>query len=107
MKHERQSIQAQSLKHGSPEFIQLRHKLLDFMWKGEKYVTKIGTICPLLKKGKPMQCVNYRGTKLPNATCKVSSTIIYARLFCYAGNAICKYRSGYHSGKITVDQIFT
>ena len=50
-----------------------------------------GTHCiiyPLLKKGDPMQCENYWGVTLLNATYKVFSKVIYARLLHYAENII-------------------
>jgi hypothetical protein len=52
----------------------------------------IGIICPLLMKGDPMQCADYRGMTLLNTTYKVFSKIVYARLLHYAQNIISNYQ---------------
>jgi sorting nexin-29 len=77
------------------------------IWYGKKKKIlnewRIGIICPLLKKGDPMQCANYRGITLLNTTYKVFSKIVYARLLHYAENIIGKYQSGLSIGKSTIN----
>ena len=64
---------------------------------------RIGIICPLLKKGDPMQCANYRGITLLNTTYKVFTKIVYARLLHYAENIISNYQSGMSIRKSTIN----
>jgi len=73
------------------------------IWKEEKKLNdwRIGIICPLLKKGDPMQCANYRGITLLNTTYKVFSKIVYARLLHYSENMIGNYQSGLSIEKST------
>jgi sorting nexin-29 len=81
--------------------------VLDLIWKEGKRKklndSRIGIICPLLKKGDPMQCANYRGITLLNTTYKVFSKIVYARLLHYAQNMIGNYQSGLSIGKSTTN----
>ena len=51
-----------------------------------------GIICPILKKGDPMTCSNYRGKLLLNTAYKNLSYILYARLSEYTERVIGKYQ---------------
>jgi hypothetical protein len=64
-----------------------------------------GIICPILKKGDPMACSNYRGILLLNTAYKILSYILYARLPEHTERIIGK--CGFRKGKSTTNQIFT
>ena len=48
-------------------------------------------ICPILKKGDPMACSNYRGILLLNTAYKILSYILYVHLSEYTERIIGKY----------------
>jgi sorting nexin-29 len=66
-----------------------------------------GIICPILKKGDPMTCSNYRGISLLNTAYKILSYIIYVRLSEYTERIIGTYQCSFRKGKSTINQIFT
>jgi hypothetical protein len=73
------SIQAELLKHGSKEITEILQEFLGLIWINENMPDKwkIDIICPLHKKGDPMQCANYRGITLLYTTYKAFSKILY------------------------------
>jgi hypothetical protein len=91
------SIQAELLKHGSKELIEILQEFLGLIWINENMPDewKIGIMCPLHKKGDPMQCASYRGITLLNTTCKVFSKILYTQLLPYAEKVIGNYQCGF------------
>jgi sorting nexin-29 len=103
------SIQAALLKYGSQEFIQILQKLLELTWRKESIPNEWRNriICPLHKRGDPLQCINYRGMTLLNTTYKVFSKILYAKLLPYAEKVLGNYKSGFQRGKSTLDLIHT
>jgi sorting nexin-29 len=64
-------------------------------------------ICPVYKKGDPLDCQNYRGITLINTAYKVFSNILNERLKPHVEKVIGNYERGFRSGKSTVDQIHT
>ena len=64
-------------------------------------------VCPIHKKGDPLNCANYRGISLLNIAHKVLSAILWEPLKPFVNNLIDPYRCGFRPGKPTVDQIFT
>jgi hypothetical protein len=97
------------LKHGSKELIEILQEFLGLIWINENMPNewKIGIICPLQKKGDPMQCANCRGITLLNTTFKVFSKILYTQLLLYAEKVIGNYQCGFRHGKSTIDQVYT
>jgi hypothetical protein len=59
------SIKAELLKHASKELIGILQEFLGLIWTNENMPDewKTGIICPLHKKGDPMQCANYNPIK--------------------------------------------
>jgi hypothetical protein len=78
------------LKHGSKELTEILQEFLGLIWINENMPDgwKIGIICPLHKKGDPMQCANYRGINLSYTTYKVFSNILYTQLQPYAEKSL-------------------
>jgi sorting nexin-29 len=64
-----------------------------------------GLICPIHKKGDPLECQNYRGITLLNTMYKVFSNILYTRLKPYVERITGSYQCGFREGKSTTDQI--
>jgi len=67
---------------------------------------KMGLICPVHKKGDRYVCSNYRGITLLDATYKVLSNVIYAKILPYAEHLVGEYQSGFKPNRSTIDQIF-
>jgi len=73
-------------------------RLILCIWVDEElpHDWNFGIICPILKKGDPMACSNYRGSSnyrgvlLLNTAYKILSYIIYARLSEYTERIIGK-----------------
>ena len=67
----------------------------------------LSIVCPILKKGDPLNCTNYRRISLLNIAYKIFSAVICERLKPIVNNLIGAYQYGFKPGKSTVDQIFT
>jgi hypothetical protein len=65
-----------------------------------------GIICPILKKGDPMACSNYRGILLLNIAYKILFYILHVRLS-DTDRIISKYQCSFRKGKSPTNQIFT
>jgi len=79
------------------------------IWANEElpHEWNFGIICPILKKGDPMTCSNYRGISPLNTAYKILSYIIYVRLSEYTERIIGTYQCGVRKGKSTINQVFT
>jgi len=79
------------------------------IWANEElpHEWNFGIICPILKKGDPMTCSNYRGITLLNTAYKILSYIIYVCLSEYTERIIGTYQCGFRKGKSTINQSFT
>ena len=102
-------ITAEVFKQGGIELKNRMFRLILHIWADEElpHEWNFGIICPILKKGDPMTCSNYRGILLLNIAYKILSYILYARLSEYTERIIGKYQCGFLKGKSTTDQIFT
>jgi sorting nexin-29 len=92
--------------------IELKNRMLQLIlriWANEElpHEWNFGIICPILKKGDPMTCSNYRGISLLNTAYKILSYIIYVRLSEYTERIIGTYQCRFRKGKSTINQIFT
>jgi len=67
----------------------------------------LSIICPIYKKGDPVDLKNYKGISLLNTAYKILSYTLLNRLKPYANNIIGEYQSGFMSGRSTIDHIFT
>jgi len=85
-------IIAELLKQGGTELKIRMFRLILRIWVDEElpHDWNFRIICPILKKGDPMVCSNYRGILLLNATYKILSYIIYAHLSEYTERIIGK-----------------
>jgi sorting nexin-29 len=102
-------ITAELFKQGGTELKNRMFRLILRIWADEELPREwnFGIICPILKKGDPMACSNYRGILLLNTAYKILSYILYARLSEYTERIIGKYQCGFRKGKSTTNQIFT
>jgi hypothetical protein len=66
---------------------------------------RTGLLIPLLKKGEPTQCSNYRGIMLLNTTNKILTSIIRKRLTEHTETKLGEYQNGFRKGKSTIDAI--
>jgi uncharacterized protein YdcH (DUF465 family) len=75
-------ITAELFKQGGTELKNRMFRLILRIWVDEElpHDWNFEIICPILKKGDPMACSNYRGILLLNTAYKILSYIIYARL---------------------------
>jgi sorting nexin-29 len=62
-------------------------------------------ICPIHKRGDPLECPNCRGITLLNTAYKVFANILYTRLKTYAEKIIGSYQCSFREGKSTIDQL--
>ena len=87
--------------------LELIHKIITKVWKDEIMPSdwEEGLICPIYKKGDPLECTNYRGITLINVAYKIFSNILYERLKIYTDNVIRRYQCGFREGRSTIDQI--
>jgi hypothetical protein len=102
-------ITAKLFKQGGTVLKNRIFQLILRIWADEEqpYEWDFGIICPILKKGDPMACSNYRGILFPNIAYKILSYILYARLSEYTEIVIGKYQCGFRKGKSTFSQFFT
>jgi len=64
-------------------------------------------ICPIFKKGDPMDTCNYKGIALLDSCYKVLSLALLGRLEVYSRDIIGEYQTGFVRGKSTSNHIFT
>jgi len=90
-------ITAELFKQGGIELKDQMLQLILCIWANEElpHEWNFGIICPILKKGDPMTCSNYRGISLLNTAYKILSYIIYVRLSEYTEKIIGTYQCGF------------
>jgi sorting nexin-29 len=103
------AITVELIEQGGTELKNRMFQLILRIWTDEELPNewKFGIICPILKKGYPMACSNYREILLLNTAYKIFSYILYARISGYTERIIGKYQCGFRKGKSTTNQIFT
>jgi len=90
-------VTAELFKQGGTELKNRMFQLILCIWADEElpYEWKFRIICPILKKGDPMACSNYRGILLLNIAYKIPSYILYVRLSEYTERIIGKYQCSF------------
>ena len=85
------------------------HQLIYRIWLEESMPSdwNLSALCPVLKKGDPTICANYRGISLLPIAYKVLTSVLCERLKPHAKALIGPYQCGFRPGKSTIDQIFT
>ena len=101
------NICSELIKKGGSGIKERIRKLIVQIWQKEKMPEEwnTGLIVPILKKGNPRQCKNYRGITLLNICYKILTNIMLGRIKCYAEQSIGEYQNGFKSGRSTVDAI--
>ena len=102
-------LSAELYKAAGHELVESMHQLISKIWSEESMPDKWNhsIICPIHKKGDPLNCANYRGISLQNTAYKIFSTALCERLKPFINNLIGPYQCGFRPGKSTIDQIFT
>jgi hypothetical protein len=102
-------IPAEFLKYGGTELTKRIHQIIQRIWIEEKMPEEWnqGILFPILKKGDPLICSNYRGISLLNIAYKIVSYILYSQLLENTEQILGEYQCGFHLGKSTINQIFT
>ena len=72
-----------------------------------KYAQRLEPQCPVLKKGDPTICANYRGICFLPKAYKVLRDVLCERLKPLVKTLVGPYQCGFRPGKSTIDQIFT
>ena len=85
------------------------HRLVCLIWSEERMTNdwSQSILCPVLKKGDPTICSNYRGISLLSTAYKVLSGVLCNRLKPFMDKLIGSYQCGFRPGKSTIDQVFT
>jgi len=103
------NINAELIKTANPKLISKIWLLIKEIWVSGKFPNdwKTAIICPIYKKGDPMETSNYRGISLLDTCYKVLSIAILRRLEVYTNDIIGDYQSGFMRGKSTTYPIFS
>jgi hypothetical protein len=101
-------IPSELFKGGGRHLIEQLHRIILQVWNQESMPEdwSAGLICPIHKKGDPMECKNYRGITLLNIGYKVFSKILFERLKPFVEDTVGQYQAGFRTGRSTVDQVF-
>jgi hypothetical protein len=100
-------ISNELIKQGGHELLSTVYTILVAVWQSETMPEEwtTGLLIPLLKKGDPTQCSNYRGIMLLNTTYKILTSIIRKRLTEHTETKLGEYQNGFRKGKSTIDAI--
>lgn len=103
------NINAELIKTANPKLISKIWLLIKEIWVSGKVPNdwKTAIICPIYKKGDPMETSNYRGISLLDTCYKVLSIAILRRIEVYTNDIIGDYQSGFMRGKSTTYPIFS
>jgi len=103
------NINSELLKIGTQQLVTKIHGLLKEIWNTNRISEdwKTAVICPIYKKGDPMDTSNYRGIALLDSKDKILSLALLRRLEVYSKDLIGDYKSGFVRGKSTSNHIFT
>jgi hypothetical protein len=84
------------------------YRVISEIWTKEEMPVdwKVGLICPIYKKGDPLECKNYRGIALAHVGYKIFSKVLFRKLEPTVKENVGKYQCGLIVGKSASDQIF-
>ncbi|KAL4096954.1 hypothetical protein QTP88_021820 [Uroleucon formosanum] len=101
-------IQSEILKALNSETIMNIHKLMEHIWEEEVIPQDWNSalICPIYKKGDPLNCNNYRGIALLNVSYKILAYCILDRIKPRTEELLGDYQCGFRQNRSTTDQIF-
>ena len=102
-------ITAELFKAAGDDLVGSMHQLICKIWSEESMPDEwnLSIVCPIHKKGDPLNCANYRGISLLNIAYKILSAVLCECLKPFVNNLIGPYQCGFRPGKSTIDQIFT
>ena len=85
------------------------HQLIYRIWLEESMPSdwNLCVLCPVVKKGGPTICANYRDISLLPVAYKVLTSVLCERIKPHAKSVIGPYQCGFRPVKSTIDQIFT
>ncbi|KAJ3667210.1 hypothetical protein Zmor_002610 [Zophobas morio] len=94
-------------KYGGQILEEKMYELITSIWITEKMPREwdTGIIIPILKKGKPHLCTNYRGISLLNAAYKLLTSLINKKLQEITETEVGEYQYGFRRGRSTIDAI--
>ena len=94
----------QSLKDDA---VKVLHSICQQIWKTQQWPQdwKRSVFIPILRKGNPKECSNYRTSALISHINKVMLKILQARLLQYANHELPDVQAGFRKGRGTRDQI--
>jgi sorting nexin-29 len=97
------------IKLGGEDLYKYLLQLIRRVWNEESLPDewRMGILCPIHKKGEPLDCKNYRGISLLSSAYKILSNILYARILPFVEKELGSYQAGFRGGKSTTDQIFS
>ena len=100
-------IANEQIKLGGQKLVSSIYNLIIKIWIAEKMPAEWekGIIIPILKKGNPMLCTNYRGITLLNSTYKILTTLLNNKVKQHTEERIQEYQQGFRQGRSTVDAI--
>jgi len=103
------NINSELLKISTQQLVTKIHGLLKEIWNTNRIPEhwKTAVICPIYKKGDPMDTNNYRGIALLDSCYKILSMALLRRLEVYSKDLIGDYQIGFVRGKSTSNHIFT
>ncbi|KAL4082425.1 hypothetical protein QTP88_021321 [Uroleucon formosanum] len=95
------NINSELLKIGTQQLVTKIHGLLKQIWNTNRIPEdwKTAVICPIYKKGDPMDTSNYRGIALLDSCYKILSLALLRRLEVYSKDLIGDYQSGFKNLK--------
>lgn len=97
------------MRIGTQQLVTKVYRLLKEIWRTNKIPDdwKTAIMCPIYKKGDPMDTINYRGIALLDSCYKILSLALLQRLEVYSRDIIGDHHSGFLIGKSTSDHVFT
>ena len=103
------NIPAELFKYGGNETVKHLQTIIKEIWVTEKMATdwNLSIICPIHKKGDPMECSNYRCVSLLNTVYKILSTVLFTIISPFAENISWNYQCGFRKNRSAVNHIFT
>jgi hypothetical protein len=102
-------IPAALLKYGGIELTKRIHQIIQRIWIEEKMPEEWnqGILCPILKKGDPLICSNYRGISLLKRAYQILPYILYNPLLDNTEQILGENQCEFHPRKSTINLIFT